>query len=38
MKCNLADSQRKLVKLANMATSGSQFAHSSGIGAIWDDK
>ena len=37
MKCNLTDSQRKLFKLANMATSGSQFARSSGTGKSFSE-
>ena len=37
MNCNLTDSQRKLFKLANMATSGSQFARSSGTGKYFSE-
>ena len=37
MKFNLTESQRKLFKLANMATSGSQFARSSGTGKSFSE-
>ena len=37
MKCNLTEGQRKLFKLANMATSGSQFVCSSGTGKSFSE-